>query len=92
MNPGQPQQLELDQMRRTARRAWASGRRWILRGILLIVIAVVALTRGGGLMITISVVCWLLALLSISLGYSTRKQARAIEQKIELMARSAPPA
>lgn len=91
MNPGLPAQEQLDQQRRMARRAYAQGRRWILRGVLLIVVAVVALGRGGGLMVTIGVVCWLLAILAISLGYNTRKQAKAIEQKIELMAHGGGP-
>ena len=68
-----------------ARRARGAGRRWILRGILLAVIGVIAFVRGGSLMITVGVVCYILALLAISLGQQTRKQAMAIEQKIALM-------
>ncbi|OGU00741.1 MAG: hypothetical protein A2085_04025 [Gemmatimonadetes bacterium GWC2_71_10] len=83
---------DLEAQRKMARRAWGQGRRWILRGVLFIVIAVVALRQGGSLMIMISVACWLLALLSISLGYQTRKQAAEIERKIELMARGGPAA
>jgi Flp pilus assembly protein TadB len=80
---------DLDAQRKMARRAWAAGRRWVLRGILFIVIAFVAVFRGGSLMVTIAVVCWLLALLSISLGRQTRLQAAEIEKKIDLMQRGA---
>ena len=84
---GGPAAPDLDAQRRTARRALAQGRRWILRGVLFVVIAITGLTRGGGLMTTISVVCWLLAILSFSLGRQTRLQAREIQRKIELMSR-----
>jgi hypothetical protein len=84
-----PAAPDLDAQRRMARRALAQGRRWILRGVLFGVIAVTGLVRGGGLMITISVVCWVLAILSVSLGRRTRLQAREIERKIALMGRSA---
>ncbi len=80
-----PDPNDLEAQRRLARKARAAGRPWILRGILLIVVAVVGLYRGGSLMITIGVVSWILALLSISLGWQTRKQAMAIEEKLKLM-------
>ena len=91
MNPGVPglpgAMPDLDAQRKMARRAWGQGRRWILRGVLFIVIAVAALRQGGSLMVMISVACWLLALLSISLGRQVRKQVADIERKIDLVSR-----
>lgn len=93
MNPGLPgPQTDLDVQRRMVRRAKAAGRRWILRGVLLAVIGVVGIVRGGTLMVTIGVVCGLLALLAVSLGRQTRLQAAEAERKIDLMARGGPPA
>lgn len=93
MNPGAPGAApDLDAQRRVVRRARAVGRRWILRGILLAIIAVVGILRGGSLMIAIGVACGLLAVLAVSLGRQTRRQAADIDRKIELMARGAPPA
>lgn len=87
MTAGSP---DLDAQRKMARRAYGQGRRWILRGVLFVVIAISGLARGGALMVTVSVVCWLLAILSLSLGRQTRIQAREIERKIELMSRMPP--
>ncbi len=84
---GVPDPNDLDAQRKLARRARAAGRHWILRGILLVVVAVIGFIRGGSLMIAIGVVCWILAMLSISLGYQTRKQAIAIEEKLKLMSK-----
>ncbi len=78
MNPFVPP--DLDEQRRLVRRARAQGRRWVLRGILLAVIGVVGLYRGGGVNVTIGVACWVLALLSISLGHRTRQQAAELEK------------
>lgn len=79
---------DFEAQRKLARRAYGQGRRWILRGVLFVIIAVTGLARGGTLMVTVSVVCWLLAILSFSLGRQTRIQAREIERKIELMSRT----
>ena len=80
-----PDPNDLDAQRKLAHQAKAAGRHWILRGVLLIVIAAVGLYRGGSLMTTIGGVCLLLAVLSISLGAQTRKQATALEEKLRLM-------
>ncbi len=80
-----PDPNDLDAQRKLAHRAKAAGRHWILRGVLLVVVASVGFYRGGSLMTTIGVVSLLLAVLSISLGAQTRKQATALEEKLKLM-------
>ena len=75
----------LDDQGRMARRARVTGRRWILRGILFFVVSVVGFARGGPLMNTIGIVCLILAVLSVSLGRQTRRQAMDIEKKIRIM-------
>jgi hypothetical protein len=66
-------------------RARAQGRRWYLRAVLMLCIAVVALYRGGQINTVIGVALLVLALMAASLGHSTRKQARAMEEKLKLV-------
>ncbi len=80
-----PDPNDLDAQRKLAHRAKAAGRHWVLRGVLLVVIAIVGFYRGGSLMTTIGVVCLLLALMSVSLGAQTRRQAKDLEEKLKLM-------
>ena len=82
-SPARAQQLA--EQRLAARRALRSGRHWILRGVLLIVVAVVAFWRGGAVYTILGVTMLLLALLALSLGRTVRRQARLMEEKIDLM-------
>jgi low affinity Fe/Cu permease len=80
------EQLErLAEQRKAARRARAQGRRWYLRAILMVVVATIAFLRGGQLYVILAGVMLLLALMSVSLGTSVRRQAAAMEAKIDLM-------
>lgn len=86
MNTLTPQQTEeLTLQRKKTRRAFAQGRRWYLRGVLMFIIALVAGYRGGQLNYVIAIAMVVLSGLCFSLGRSMRRQARAMEQKIALM-------
>ena len=76
---------QLAEQREAARRALRAGRQWILRGVLLIVIAVVALVRGGVVYYLVGGTMLALAVLALSLGRTIRLQAHAMEEKIDLM-------
>ena len=85
MTPGVGRAQQLAEQRQAARRALRSGRQWILRGVLLVVIAVVAFMRGGAVYTILGVTMLMLALLALSLGRTVRRQARLMEEKIDLM-------
>jgi hypothetical protein len=87
MDPAAAERLAAQ--RKAARTARAQGRRWYLRAVLMCVVAAVALVRGGQLYYILAGMLFLLAALSVSLGKSVRMQARAMEEKIELMERGA---
>lgn len=91
LGPEHVEQLRVQ--RRNANRALSLGRRWYLRAVLMLVIAAVALYRGGQVQVTLGVVMALLAVLSLSLGRTSRRSARQSLQKIDLMEKSdeAPP-
>ena len=76
---------EVARLRQVARRSLAQGRRWYLRAVLLMVIAVVGGSRGGSLYTTIAIVMIVLATMAISLGHSLRKQGRIMADRIDLM-------
>lgn len=81
-----PQQVELlASQRKAARRARAQGRRWYLRAVLMIVVAVVAFLRGGQVYYILGGALVLLAGMAVSLGTTVRRQADAMEEKIDLM-------
>jgi predicted anti-sigma-YlaC factor YlaD len=81
-----PQQVEqLAAQRQAARRARAQGRRWYLRSVLMIVVAVVAVLRGGQVYYILAGALVLLAAMAVSLGTTVRRQADAMEEKIDLM-------
>lgn len=81
------------EQRQRAKRAYTVGRRWYLRAVLMMVIAVFAAWRGGQLNYTLGVVMVLLAGLSVSLGRSMRRGAAMSLEKIDLMEKTgAPPA
>jgi hypothetical protein len=84
MNPAESQQLQ--EARRAVRQARAQGRRWYLRAVLMLCIAAVALHRGGQINTFIGVAMLVVALLAASLGHTTRRQATAMQQKLDLMA------
>jgi len=83
MTPEQAEQLAAQ--RKAARRARAQGRRWYLRAVLMIVMGVVAFIRGGQLYIILAAAMLLLAAMAVSLGTTVRRQADAMEEKIDLM-------
>lgn len=86
MSPLDPAQVELlAQLTAAMRRARAQGRRWYLRSVLMLAIAVVALYRGSQINTVVGVVMVFLALLSVSLGRSLRTSATDMETKIKLM-------
>lgn len=86
MSPLDPAQIEqLAQQKAAMRRARAQGRRWYLRAAVMVMVAVIALYRGGQVNTVIGVVMAFLALLSWSLGRSLRRSAADMETKIGLM-------
>ena len=87
MDPAAAERL-LEQ-RKAARKAMAQGRRWYLRGVLMCVVASIALVRGGQLYYLLAGLMLFLAALSVSLWKNLRMQARAMEEKIDLMAKGA---
>jgi hypothetical protein len=76
---------QLAQQRLMARRAMAQGRRWYLRSIILSVVAIAAVFRGGQVNIAIGVVMAILAAISVSMGRNMRRGAKAAEAKITTM-------
>lgn len=81
----QAEQLALQ--KKTVKRALGQGRRWLLRGLLMFVVACIAGYRGGQINMVIAIAMVVLAALCFSLGRSIRKGARDSAQKIELMER-----
>ena len=83
LDPAQAQQLA--QQKAAVGRARAQGRRWYLRSVLMVAIALVALYRGGQINTVVGVVMAFLSLLAWSLGRSLRRSAADMETKIALM-------
>lgn len=81
-----PELLRLEERRKAVRRARAQARRWILRGILLAVVAVVAFLRGGSFYRSLGVALAIVAVLAAHLGWQMRRTAAEMERKINLMA------
>jgi hypothetical protein len=81
-----PELLRLEEQKKAVRRARAQGRRWILRGILLAVVAVVAFLRGGSFYRSLGVALAIVAVLAAHLGWQMRRTAAEMERKIDLMA------
>lgn len=75
----------LKKQRKVAQRALGQGRRWYLRAVLMLVIAVVAGIRGGQVNYVIGGVMVLLAGICASMGRSMRRGARESLEKIDLM-------
>jgi hypothetical protein len=83
LDPAQAQQLA--QQKVAVGRARAQGRRWYLRSVLMVVIALYALYRGGQINTLVGAVMALLSLLAFSLGRNMRQSATDMETKIKLM-------
>ena len=83
LSPAQ-RQILTDQ-RTVVRRTMAQGRRWLLRSVLMLVVAAVAGYRGGQMNVVIAIAMVVLAALCFSLGRSLRKSAGESLKKIELM-------
>jgi hypothetical protein len=77
-----PHLPDLEDQRRLIARARSQAWRWMLRCILLIVIAALALRKGW---VILSAACFVLALLGLQLNRSNLKQAAALEQKLALL-------
>ena len=86
MDPRQAERLV--EQRKAARVARAQGRRWYLRALLMCVVAAVAIVQGGQVYYILAGVMLLLAAMTVSLGKQLRRQADAMEQKIDLMERT----
>ncbi len=76
---------QLAAQRKAVQRAMVQGRRWYLRAVLMMVIAVVAAWRGGQLNYALGVVMVLLAAIALSMGRSLRRSGADSMQKIHLM-------
>lgn len=86
MSPLDPAQVELlAQQRKRMALAMAQGRRWYLRSVLMLVVAVVALYRGGQFNTVLGFGLIAVAVMSSSLARSIRRGARESEKKIALM-------
>ena len=83
--PSPLQAQQLADQRLMARRALGRGRWWFMRGGLLMMAAVVAGSLGGQVYRFLAVALVILAAMSISLGRSIRRGARAALVKIDLM-------
>ena len=89
MSPLDPKLAEqLMAMKAVSRRTRAYSRRWFLRGVLMAVIAGVALYRGGQVNSAIGWTMLVLGGLSLSLARSQRRDAKAIAEKVALMEKS----
>ena len=91
MNALSPDHAELlMKQRKVAQRALAQGRRWYLRAVLMVVIALVAGTRGGQINYVLAGIMVLLAAVAASMGRSLRRSARDSLEKIDLMEHTTP--
>jgi len=81
--PVVPHLPDLEDQRRLIARARSQAWRWMLRCVLLLVIAALAIRQGW---IVLGVACFLLSLLGLQLNRSNLKQAAALEQKLSLLA------
>lgn len=79
------EQVRLEEQRRIVRRAKAEGRRWFLRGALMLAVAFWCFRLGGSLYITVGAAMTLLGVLSFQMGRSLRRSAAEAAQKLALM-------
>jgi len=77
---GVPQLPTLDDQRRLVARARSLARRWMLRAVLLLVIAALALRRGW---LVFGLVFLALAVLAIQLARSTTRRAAELADKLK---------
>lgn len=80
--PVAPHLPDLDDQRRLVARARGQSRRWLLRGVLLVVIAALSFRRGW---VIFGAAFFALALLVLQLSRSSLKQAAELEQKLSLL-------
>lgn len=80
--PVVPHLPDLDDQRRLIARARSQAWRWLLRCVLLIVIAALAFRKGW---IALGTACFVLALLGLQLNRSNLKQAAELERKLALL-------
>jgi hypothetical protein len=80
--PGVPHLPDLEDQRRLIAKARRDARAWLIRCVLMIVVAAFAVRTG---LLFFGVVLFLLALLVLQLSHSNYKQAAALERKLELL-------
>ena len=80
--PSVPHLPDLDDQRRLIARARGESRRWLLRGVLLLVIGALSVRRGW---IVFGLVFFALSLLVLQLSRSNLKQAAELERKLGLL-------
>ena len=76
---------EIDGLRRRLARLRADARQWLLRGVLLLVIAAFSFRRGGSLFVTMGAALVLLALIAVSMSRIARNRREAAQRKLELL-------
>jgi hypothetical protein len=67
------------------KRLKAESRRWILRGVLFVLLAVVSFRRGGSLFVTMGAAFVLLAAMSVLLSRQNARGARELATKLALL-------
>ena len=80
--PAVPHLPDLEDQRRLIARARGQAWRWMVRCVLLIVIAALAFRRGW---IALGTACFALSLLGLQLNRSNLKQAAELERKVALL-------
>lgn len=83
MNPAEL--TEYEAQRRSLGRLRAEARRWLLRGLLLVVVAVVCFAQGGSLFVTLGIVLALLALPAYAMSREATRIGDEAQRKINLL-------
>jgi hypothetical protein len=79
------QDADLERQGRLVKRLRAQARRWVLRGVLLLIAAISFLRWGGSLFVTLGVAFILLAVLAVVLARQNVRGARDLAAKLELL-------
>lgn len=83
MNPAEL--AEYEAQRRTLTQIRSEARRWLLRGVLLLVISVVSFTRGGSFFVTLGIILTLLAVVSYSISREATRIGDEAQRKLGLL-------
>jgi len=73
---------DLDDQRRLIAKARNESRRWLIRGVLMIAIAAIAVRRGW---VVFGLIFLALAMLGLGLARSTSRRATELEAKLDLL-------